>query len=102
MKITHVVGETFADIMMGVNGAKIPEDGPKIDRFLKTKKGDLLIKFKGQASSNTVATEALKAAVRVTGELKSLSATTTVRVFDLNSGNAVYQVQEVVKKVTHN
>ena len=38
MKITPVAGKTFADIMKGVNGAKIPEDGPKIDRFLKTRK----------------------------------------------------------------
>ena len=58
----------------------------------------MLIKFKGQASSSTIATEALKAAVRDIGELKSLPATTTVKVFDLHSGNTVDQVQEAVKK----
>ena len=37
MKITPAAGKTFADIMKGVNRAKIPEDSPKIDRFLKTR-----------------------------------------------------------------
>ena len=58
----------------------------------------MLIKFKGKTGNTSTTTEALKKAVDATGTLQSLPARTTVKVFDLNSGITVEQVQTAVKK----
>ena len=91
-------GKSFADVLKKINEATIPDEGPKIERYSKIRSGALLIKFKGKTGNTSTTTEALKKAVDATGTLQSLPARTTVKVFDLNSGITVEQVQTAVKK----
>lgn len=92
-------GKSFADILKNINEATIPEEGPRIEKYSKTRNGSLLLKFKGNTGNTTAVAEALAKAAETTGQLESLPAVTTVRVFDLNSGITVEQVQRAVKNV---
>lgn len=100
--IKPVEGKTFADILKNVNGAEIPDGGPKINKFSKTKQGSMLIKFKGSLKNASTTTEVLKKAIENTGELACLTAKTTVKIFDLNSGITIEQIQAAVIKVIPN
>ena len=98
MIVTPGTGQSFADFIKGINGAAISEEGPKISNFSKTRKGEMLIKLYGKVGNNTATTEALKKAIGTTGELRSIQATTTVRIFDLNSETRVDQIETSVRK----